>query len=395
MKTLTQIASALATGLLLACSSALADVTSVAGTVAPGTVSPAQAGSVSIRWQAVVTPNAVGGPETVSSSSGHILAPDGTPLIRLATVFNRTGVGTFTFNESALIPAATVQSWRAAGYNLVTIQRVFSATNGPDAIGITTLALADATGAATSPLLDARTPTANLVIRNLELRFRDTLAPIAVVTPDSDLKAELRVYHSGTGTFEGEWQVAEPGSTEGQPIYRPLQRVRQLLTGQQLSVLTSPALPTRVAGKYLLRFCAIDAAAVTASAREALCTVPETTAQTVYQVLADEQNAVKALQVLSPRTAAVTPASRFEWAPVPGTVVYQLQVFSVDDGMVTPAFVTGMLLPSNQVQTALSAIMTQHLKNGGRYLWRISALDQSGRVIGRSSENSFTFTHED
>jgi len=123
--------------------------------------------------------------------------------------------------------------------------------------------------------------------------------------------------------------------------------------------------------------------------------VPETTAQTVYQVLADEQNAVKALQVLSPRTAAVTPASRFEWAPVPGTVVYQLQVFSVDDGMVTPAFVTGMLLPSNQVQTALSAIMTQHLKNGGRYLWRISALDQSGRVIGRSSENNFTFTHED
>lgn len=395
MKSLIQLAGTLAVGLILSSASALADVTSVTGTVVPATLSTAHAGSLSIRWQAVVTPNVVGGPETVSSSSGHILAPDGSPLMRLATLFNRTGVGTFTFTESTLIPAATVQSWRAAGYSLVTVQRAFSATNGPDAVGTATVVLTDAAGATGNPLLDARTPTAKLVIRNLELRFRDTLAPMAVIAQQSELQAELRIYHSGTGTLEGEWQVAEPGSSEGQPVYRPLRRVRQMLGAQQLSVLTSPALPTRVAGRYLLRFCAIDAAAVTASAREALCTVPETSAQTVYQVLADTQNSVAAMTVLSPRTAAVSPASRFEWAQVPGTVVYQLQVFAVVDGRALPEFVTGMLLPSNQVQTSLSAIMTQHLKNGGRYVWRISALDPSGRVIGRSSESSFTFTHED
>lgn len=379
---------------LLSASASWADITGVNGTTAPASLSPAQAGSIRIQWQVSVTPTGAGAPETVSSSAGQILAPNGSPLISLSTLFNRTGSGVITFSESVLIPSAMVQSWRAAGYSQVTIQRTFLSSAGLSALAQISLPLADAAGAASSPLLGARTPTANLVIRNLELRFAGPLAPVEIVAPQTELRAELRIYHSGSGTFEGEWQVAEPGSTAGLPLFRPLRRVRQVLTGQQLSVLISPSLPTGMTGSYLLRFCAIDAATVTASERVELCTTPETTVQTAYRVLAENRQAPVRIAVDAPLSNSISPATRFHWQPVDGAVVYQLQVFRQDAAAPHPIFVTGMLLPSHQLETNLSAISHQHLQGGGRYIWRINALDENGQVIGRTDEHGFIFSRK-
>lgn len=378
---------------LLSASASWAGISGVSGTTTPALLSPAQAGSVSILWQVSLTPSA-GGPETVSSNAGQILAPDGSPLLNLSTVFNRTGSGVLAFTESALIPSATVQSWRDAGYSQVTIRRTFNSSAGRSVLAQISLPLAGASGTASSPLLGARTPTANLVIRNLELRFVGSLAPVEIVAPNADLRAELRIYHSGSGTLEGEWQVAEPGSTAGLPLFRPLRRVRQVLTGQQLSRLVSPSLPTGMTGSYLLRFCAIDAATVTASERAELCTTPETTVQTAYRVLSENTRTPVRIAVDTPVSNSISPATRFHWQPVDGAVVYQLQIFSQDDASPRPTFVTGMLLPSHQLETSLSAISHQHLQGGGRYLWRINALDQNGQVIGRTDEYGFIFMRD-
>jgi hypothetical protein len=50
-----------------------------------------------------------------------------------------------------------------------------------------------------------------------------------------------------------------------------------------------------------------------------------------------------------------------------------------------------MLLDSATSETALSELVRSKLQDGQRYLWRVSAHDETGRMIGRSSEASFVY----
>jgi hypothetical protein len=361
-----------------------ADVTDASGTAIPARINTETA-SVSVKWQITLEPSPRAIAQSVSSEAGQLLAPDGSVLQSVGTFLGREGTGSFSLSETLPLSPAVIRNWIQNGYQQVVYQRRFTTAEGRP---MTARAVLLPRG---SSLLDSRNPSAALIIRDLELRFRESLAPVEVVEPRERLQAELRISHSGNGILEGEWQLAEPASTSGKPIYRPLVRIRQALTGQQLSVLLSPQLPTRTSGKYLLRFCALDGATPDGIPREELCTSPRTTAVTAYQVLAGPAVSVKPIRILAPRTEAVNTGTRFEWAPVEGAVVYQMQVFSLPPDQGTPTFVAGMLLPMGQSDMTLTPVMTRHLVNGQRYRWRLNALDQQGRTTARSDESSFTY----
>ena len=91
------------------------------------------------------------------------------------------------------------------------------------------------------------------------------------------------------------------------------------------------------------------------------------------------------------------------WQPLAGAHVYQLQIFALgapdgslpssrqEQDSVQPRFVGGMLLKSGTTSTPLSASALDKLESGRRYLWRVTAHDDSGRMIGKSEESSFVY----
>src|SRR5690606_23223223 len=98
----------------------------------------------------------------------------------------------------------------------------------------------------------------------------------------------------------------------------------------------------------------------------------------------------------SPQSGVVDAATPFQWRAVDGAVVYQLQLFAIgldqqNAGEVevlgeSPSFVAGMLLPASTTKTQLSALMRNKLEPGRYYLWRVTAHDQGGALIGKSQE---------
>jgi hypothetical protein len=56
----------------------------------------------------------------------------------------------------------------------------------------------------------------------------------------------------GAGYIQAIWEIAGPDRS-AETVYRPLQAARYYLTGDEPIVLSSPSLPTDVAGHYRIR----------------------------------------------------------------------------------------------------------------------------------------------
>ncbi len=89
-------------------------------------------------------------------------------------------------------------------------------------------------------------------ISRLALQFDDG-APLRTVPTTNRLQVHANIGFVGSGFLEATWELAGPSGTEMSPVYRPLQSVRHYLTGAEPIVLTSPALPTNVVGRYRVR----------------------------------------------------------------------------------------------------------------------------------------------
>jgi len=329
------------------------------------------------------------GSSGVNSPSAQVINPaSGAVLATVGGGLSQAGAGPYLLSEFVEIPAASVQDWSRSGLRRLLLVRNFSVAGGG---GIRAQMVLNITSSA------LRAPRENndaeLLVQRLNLSFLDNQR-VKIVQPGDELKAKVQVVYSGNGQLQGRWQVAEPASTQGQPVYRTLTLVSQYLGAAQQAVLTSPLLPSKSAGKYLLRFCVSNRDMVPADelVLDSGCPIEALTVETVYQVLGNAEP--EATMEASPQSGAVTADSTFSWRGVPGAVVYQLQVFAsgpmpVADGeslTQAPNFVAGMLLPAGVTQATWSSLLLSKLESDHYYLWRVTAHDQSGALIGRSRE---------
>jgi hypothetical protein len=338
-----------------------------------------------VVWQIIPAPGSSG----ANSPNAQVINPaTGAVLATLGGGFAQAGAGPYMFSEFIDIPAVNVEAWTRSGLRRLLLVRNFSVAGGGGMRAQMVLNLASSA---------LRAPRENnggeLLVQRLNLSFVDNQR-VKVVQPADEVKAKVQISYSGNGQLQGRWQVAEPASTQGAPVYRTLTLVSQYLGAAQQTVLTSPLLPSSAAGKYLVRFCVTNREMVAADqlVLDAGCPSEALTVETVYQVLGSAEP--EALIEASPQSGTVTTATAFQWRAVPGAVVYQLQVFassappgsqdaSLDQA---PNFIAGMLLPAGETKTTWSSWLLSKLEPGQSYLWRVTAHDQNGSLIGRSRE---------
>ena len=221
----------LALAAVLALAAALpmrAAVTTVSSTPAARSVPLARASSVSLVWN--VTRSTVGGTggTTVSSLSGTFRAGSVTGVV-LGTVTRSlsqsrplTPLTVFSFRESLLVPAEVVFRAHELGAERLFYVRTFD----------------DGTGAATGAIELTVTGGAagSYGVERLALTFEDG-SVIDVVEPGTSLRAVARITFSGSGLLRAVWEVADPASLPGEPVFRPLVTVRRYVTARSSPVL--------------------------------------------------------------------------------------------------------------------------------------------------------------
>ncbi len=339
-----------------------------------------------VAWQISASAGYTGG---VSSAAAQVINPaTGAVLATIGGPLSRSGSGPYLLSEFLEIPESSVQAWTRSGLQRLLLVRIF--TGGTTVRGQMTLTLASSALRAPREASDGE-----LLVQRLSLSFLDNQR-IKLVQPGTDLKAKVLLAYSGNGLLEGRWQVAEPGSTEGRPVYRTLTLVRSYLGNTQQAQLNSPVLPTEKAGKYRVRFCVSNRDQVPADdlVLDNSCPIAALTVETVYEVLGGEDPTAQVVISSGPQSGTVNAATEFHWQALPAAVVYQLQLFASSneqaesDAMLGdfPRFVAGMLLPANTAKTQLSVLMRSKMEAGQYYLWRVTAHDQSGALIGRSRE---------
>lgn len=373
---------------------AAANLTGARATPRQVQISANSARSISINWQVSATLDHTVG---ALSADAFIIDPaTGATLMTVNRTFNAVGAGPFTFRELITLDPDIVRSWIDRGSNRVVLQRTFADPAGSSTTATVILTLNR------SKLQAARRGTQDaFAVQALRLEF-DTGNNTKIATTDESLRAALTVSYGGTGLLKGRWQIAEPGSSEGLPLFRTLAIVNTNLHTSQRSTLRSPPLPTGRAGKYLLRFCVTNRIDTDAGG-DSQCPNPSLVATASYQVQGSPDGDIHRIGGLSPDRQAVSQRTPFSWQPVPDARIYQLQIFAlgsaggelassrVDGDPVAPEFVGGMLLKSETTNTQLSDSARSKLVSGHRYLWRVTAHDESGRMIGKSAESSFIY----
>jgi hypothetical protein len=355
--------------------------------VAPArsTISVAQGGQAFIiAWNIETTPVHFDG--AVSATGTFVNAATGQPVAppNATTVGVPTGAGPLSFAETVNITAAQLGAWRAQGIRLVGYRRTFVAPGSP---AVSAQWLLQIRG---SGLEGAREPTdGEVAVQRMDLVF-DAGERIAIVERGKSLEARVSIASSGSGTLRGRWELADPGSsTDG--FFRVLELVRVPVSGGRAVTVRSPALPTHATGRHVLRFCVEEVAAEP-------CANSSAVVQTFYEVVPGSPHA--SMRGTTPDNQTIGAGGVFRWPAVDGAVTYQLQIFRAaarppgeapGDSPDDPVFVTGALVPGGVSETALSPLLRARLEPGQAFLWRVTAHDADGQLIGRSELARFVF----
>jgi len=208
-------------------------------------------------------------------------------------------------------------------------------------------------------------------------------------------RVKANLFYTGSGVLRGVWEIAEPSSTIGTPVFHPLTHVRKFLSQMGQITIYSPRLPGNMTGLYLVRFRITEPQ-------------PAFDAPVIRYFINAAKHAVKPvhMDIISPKNQVrVSEDTRFSWQQLNGARAYLLEIFvpaaanpeqpatnTNEEGinsLLVPAGgvdgglpVSGMLVPANQ--TILSKLAQTHLESGHRYLWRVRAIGASGHVIGES-----------
>ncbi|MGC1459022.1 MAG: hypothetical protein WA825_12145 [Steroidobacteraceae bacterium] len=303
---------------------------------------------------------AAGGSITLVAPQGLVTTPNGTVLQVDPTALTvRVPPGSqASVAESFTLAPATIAAALQSGVNTLTLTRTFLAANYKLTAQVT-LALG---GSASGPLTLAR----------VSLHFDDRQL-IRVAEPGEIIAAIAEINFSGSGTLNGIWEVASPPSTRGQPVFVPLGSAAINLQGGGLTEVTSPPLPSLLAGTYLVRFRVRDPV------------VPFSGLVLPYAV-EDDATQVPPVAIISPEQHATLAAgTRFQWQPAAGAVAYRLEFYEADSAEQGAVPISGEWLPAAQRDAALSALAQTHLKSGQAYRWRIVAVGADAEILGRSA----------
>ena len=375
--------------LLLAISlitAARADIIGVTVSPKQDSADISQGQSFTVRWVVSTTPAHDSG---AFSPQGQILDPvTGAILQTVATPFNRSeGAGPLHFEETLALTAAQLQTWHKQGINAVTYQRSFSsAANAPGVTGTRMTILLSGGDQASQP----HSPSAGLFIHNLSLRFEN--AGSQPISPDMDLRAHLDLQYSGAGQLQGNWEIARENGTT--PLtFTHLANISRRLPLDSQAFLISPQLPTDP-GHYRLRFCVLPAVPSADQLQvDSQCPQPQLMAEMQYGVGKATDTAPAEIQLVSPQALSLTPQTPLQWKKLPGTVVYQLQIFNVASGedLAGGDLVASMLAGADKPELHLSQRVRQLLQSGKQYRWRVTAHDADARMIGSSPVAEFTY----
>jgi hypothetical protein len=282
---------------------------------------------------------------------------------------------TFTMSETLNVPSYIIDSARKLGFNQITFARQFSGT------GFNVKASAE--GQMTLNI--ASSSSGSLAVTQMAISF-DSGETQRVIGSNGRLQANVRLDTRGTGLFRAMWEVTEPPSTLGDPVWRPLQQVQRSLAGSENLVLTSPPLPTRDFGLYFVRLRVLQPDLIF-SEPSILYVVEKLEGSSTIHLLAPQ-----GLTVVNPKT-------RFQWQPVIGAEAYRLQVFTQElrvkladnkeqgdtsSELVPGRRVAGVLVKPGQVAASLSDVSLSHLQAGKHYFWQVQAIDKNGRVMATS-----------
>lgn len=348
------------------------DVTPPATSITSGLAS-----SISVAWQ---TSGGAAG-TTVSSPEGLFRAggPAGQVIGRnsqalSAPVLAIGGTTGALLPETVPVPSIVVMRAEQLGVARIAYERSFTA---PGAQAGSDSALFEFVGAQGGPFR----------ITGIALRFADGSRQAVVTTADRPV-AFADITYVGTGRFEAQWEIAEPATTRGSPVFRPLELVRRQLVGSTRSTIRSPDLPANVEGVYLLRL-RIDGP------------TPGIEQPVLRYVVnpADPLPAPRPMTITAPAPGAVHSAStRFAWQALDGAATYRVEFHELSadatmasadaespgDAPTAGAPSSGIAVDGTVTDTGLSRLALSHLAPGRFYRWRVVAWDESGRPVGRS-----------
>ncbi len=369
--------------------------------------------TVSVTWQVSTTPEHRSG---AFSAARQLTDPASGTLLGLSrAMLTATGGGPLLLRETISLDEATVQAWRDQGLRRVVLERTFvDPTSRGSASATVILSLGR------SRLQSTRDAApAELTINSLRLEL-ESGNNAAVATMGEPLRASLIVHYSGSGMLHGRWQIAEPESSGGVPLFRTIALVNTRLAANQQRILPSPPLPTARNGAHLVRFCVTSRDVLGAIAEPELpvdvlgdplndlvseplgdpqCPDAELTVLAAYHVQSAAGDGVRVIGDISPNRQVVSETSAFSWRPLPQAAVYQLQIFEPGrprqpdpSGEASePTFVAGMLVDAATSSTPLSELTRSKLRAGRAYSWRVTAHDERGRIVGSSAEARFRY----
>ncbi len=323
--------------------------------VSPATISINGSGAtvLTLRWRVRVVESA---PTTVAiTSSSGALAIGGFSGPPLTKLFRHPGTGPIfvTIIERLRIDRTTAKRISQAG--TTTYARNFTDNNGASA---TVFAALQATSGGA------------LSFRNFSLRFDDD-SGYRAVAKGSALTARLNLTTNGKGIFAGAWEISGPSSTQGSG-FRPIARVRQVLSGSRKTILESPQLPTDRSGIYKVRFMPNSGAFSTAG-----ITYPELT----YTVAVG--SVAPSLDLLAPKVGSyLTTATQFSWQGVAGATSYRVEFFRAGAGGVGKDRIAALDVRS--APASIRSITLRRLAGHREVYWRILAFDSRGAVIAVS-----------
>jgi hypothetical protein len=334
----------------------------------PGTLSASLQSTLptTLVWTVRLSAPALNGvfvlPTTVTSTQGVVSTPAGQVLQidPLPLSVHLTGVSPNTVQGSIpetfrLTPAAVAEAQRL-GVNTLVLRRTFGLK--PTVTATVSIQIG---GSASGPLSLSR----------VALHFDDRTL-VRVLRPGESAVAIAELTYSGNGVFSGLWEVATPPSTLGEPVFVPLGGASSNLSAGGITEVTSPALPSAIAGAYYVRFRVRS---------------PVVSFQSLVLRYAVEQGpAIPPIVVMSPEAhATFKPDTRFSWQPAAGATSYRLEFYAADAAPDYESPLSGEWLPAERRDSALSALAQTHLAAGRGYRWRILAIDGDGQVVGRSS----------
>lgn len=382
------------TWLLLAWAPAHAAIITVTATPPAANVPIGQSGSVQLRWRITATiPTNPAAALRVRSDQGVFRAggPNG-PVLGIIdrTIQSRLQptpqqVAYASVPESVLIPARVLLRAQALGVRQVVYSRSFVDGGGPPAVtGTLTLNLTGGLGG-------------SFGVTRLTLRFADGRQQ-KIVAPGAETVVLADISNTGSGRLIARWEVAEPVTTRGKPVFRTLSIVRRQLIGSGArTTIRSPELPTRGDGAYLVRLRIInpqtgfDTPVLRYFVNPALTPTP----------------APATLVVRAPVAGAdYADGMRFAWRALAGAAVYRLEfhdrpppprdtdpigdtVGIAGPGTLPPREprtepVSGIVVTAAVNAVGLSPLALTNLAPGQSYWWRVVAFDSRGRLIGRS-----------